>query len=600
MKRCPECRRDYYDDTLSFCLEDGTPLVQGSVPVSQITTDEPATAILSESRPVGTSAGGQFGDESPTLQFVQTTDQTAILHTGAEAEPQKSLGDAPERQSLSAHRAAKPLGGKYKLAVGLGITVLLLVAGFFGYRYFKPADSGQISSIAVLPFQNKSSDADTDYLSDGIAESLIYRLSQLPNLKVSPVSSVIRYKGKDTDVAQIAKELGVQAVMSGRMSQRGDNLNISIELIDAANNKIIWGEQYDRKLSELLTTQREIAATITQKLQLKLSGDEKGLTKKYTDNSEAYQLYLKGRFHFARRTKDDMYKSIDVFKEAVKLDPNFALGYVGIAESYATIPSYPYASPEECVPKAKAAIAKALELDPDLPEAHTVAGLIAASHDWDYPKAEREFKRSLELDPNLAITHYRYAWVYLSPLGRHDEAVAEMKRAMELEPLSIQQGANFAAVLMYAGRFDEAVDQAKKTNELDPTHIGSLVWLAHTYNAKGMYQESLAVSEKAVNVASYQPRAQRGISYAMMGQRDDALRIVNEWKEAEKAGYVMIYWLAATYALLGDKDAAFAELEKSFKARDWFLQRLKTDPFMQPLRGDPRYKEMLKRLNLPY
>ena len=587
MKKCPQCARDYNDDSLSYCLDDGSELLFGPASGRRETGDEslenePQTAILHATDIPG---------EAQTRAQIHTTEQTAV-YPGAEAEPHGSLGNSSERPSLSAHRAAKPL-------VIFGAAVILLIGGFFGYRYFKPAIGGQINSIAVMPFENRSGNTDTDYLSDGIAESLIFRLSQLPDLKVSPVSSVIRYKGKEFDAKKIAAELGVGAVMSGRMTQRGDNLTISVELIDAANNKILWGEQYDRKLADLLATQREIAATITQKLQLKLSGDEKGLTKKYTSSSEAYQLWLKGRFHFARRTKDDMNKSIDLFSQAVKLDPNFALAYVGIAESYSTIPSYPYASPQECVPKAKAAIAKALELDPDLPEAHTVAGMIAATHDWDYPLAEREFKRSLELDPNLAITHYRYAWVYLSPIGRHDEAVAEMKLAMELEPLSIQQGANFAAVLMYARRFDEALEQAKKTNELDPTHVGALAWLSHTYNAKGMYRESLAVMDIAQGLASYQPRAQRGVAYAIGGQRENAMRIVGEWKQAETEGYVMIYWLAVTYALLGDKDAAFAELEKSYQNHDWFLQRLKTDPFAEPLRGDPRYKEMLKRLNLP-
>jgi tetratricopeptide (TPR) repeat protein len=281
------------------------------------------------------------------------------------------------------------------------------------------------------------------------------------------------------------------------------------------------------------------------------------------------------------------------------LDPEFALAYVGIAEAYSSMTSYPYMEPTAAYPLANSAITRALQLDPDLPEAHAVSGMIGATYEWDYAKAEREFKRGIELGPNLAITHYRYAWVYLSPLGRHDEAVAEMRRAMELEPLSIQQGANYAAVLMYAGRFDEALEQAKKTNELDPTHVGGLAWLAHAYNAKGLFDESLALSQKLENVTSYQARAQRGISYALSGQRGNALSVVNEWKEVEKTGYTMIYWLAATYALLGDKDAAFAELEKSYRARDWFLQRLKTDPFMEPLRGDPRYTEMLKRLNLP-
>ncbi len=568
MKRCPECRRDYYDDTLLYCLDDGNALLEGPA-TGSTALDEPATAILHTTDAVS---------EAPTRAQIHTTEQTVLLPSG--------IADVPKR-------------GFDKRLIAAPILVVIIALGLYlGYRFFSTTIK-QVESIAVMPFENRSGSGDTEYLSDGLADSLIYRLAQLPNLKVSPTSSVMRYKGKGSDTSQIAKELNVDAVMSGRLVQIGDSLNISVQLTDARTDKVIWAEQYDRKMADLLAIQREIAATITQKLQLKLSGDEKGLTKKYTNSSEAYQLWLKGRFHFARRTKDDMNKSIELFNQAVKLDPDFALAYVGIAESYSTIPSYPYASPEECVPKAKAAIAKALEIDADLPEAHTVAGMIAAAYDWDYPLAEREFKRSLELEPNLASTHYRYAWVYLSPLGRHGEAVAEMKRAMELEPLSIQQGANFAAVLMYAGRFDEALEQARKTNELDPTHVGALIWLSHTYNAKGMYKESLAVAEKAQGLPSYQPRAQRGIAYAIGGQREDAMRIVSEWKKAETEGYVMIYWLAATYALLGDKDAAFAALERSYQNRDWFLQRLKTDPFMAPLRTDPRYRDLLKRMNLP-
>ncbi len=587
MKRCPECGRDY-DNSMMFCLDDGAELLYGpaksepGAAAAGFPSDEPQTAILHS-----TAAPG----EAPTRAQIHMTDQTAILPRGAEAEPQSKIGGVAEKQSFSANRVAKPL-------VVVVVTFLIFVGGFFGYRYFKPAGSGQINSIAVLPFENRSGSADTDYLSDGIAESLIFRLSQLPDLKVSPVSSVIRYKGKEFDAKKIAGELGVGSVMSGRMTQRGDNLTISVELIDVANNKILWGEQYDRKLSDLLATQREIAATITQKLQLKLSGDEKGLTKKYTNSSEAYQLWLKGRFHFARRTEDDLKKSIEIFQQAVKLDPNFALGYVGIAESYSVIPSYPYASPAECIPPAKVAIAKALEIDPDLPEAHTVAGMIASAYEWDWAKAEADFKRSLELNPNLAITHYRYAWVYLSPLGRHDEAVAEMRKATELEPLSTIQNANFAAVLMYAGRIDEAVEQAKKTYDLDPTHIGSLNWIAHSLNAKGRYAESLEYSAQAERTG-FKPYATKGVSFAFSGQRDKAMEIVKIWQEAESRRYIMNYWVAVTLGALGDRDGAFAELEKAYKNHDWFLMRLKTDPFAEPLRSDPRYKEMLKRLNLP-
>jgi eukaryotic-like serine/threonine-protein kinase len=489
---------------------------------------------------------------------------------------------------------------KHKRGALLGSLVLLglIIAGGWFFFFRESIANSPIDSIAVLPFQNRNSDADNEYLLDGLAESLIYRLSQLPNLKVSPTSSVFRYKGKETDAQKIGAELSVSAVMTGRIFQRGDNLTISVELVDVRNNKLIWGEQYERKMSELLTTQREIAAVIIQKLQLKLSSGERALTKKYTDNSEAYQLYLKGRFHFAKRTKEDILKSIELFREAIKLDPNFALAYVGVGESYAVIPSYPYMSPAEAMPQSKAAIAKALELDPELPEAHTVAAMNAATYDWDWAEAERRFKRSLELNPNLAITYYRYGWTYLSPLGRHDLAIAEMRRAMELEPLSLQQGANFAAVLMYARQFDAALEQAKKTYDLDPNHIGGQFWMCHTLNAKGMYAESLSISEKSLQTNELM-LAQAGYAYAKSGQRQKAKAVITRLKEIEKTRYVMNSRVAMIYAALGERDAAFAELEKAYQARDWFLPRLKVDPFMDNLRGDARFKEMLKRMKLP-
>ncbi|HET9787551.1 MAG TPA: hypothetical protein VFP47_10480, partial [Pyrinomonadaceae bacterium] len=358
-------------------------------------------------------------------------------------------------------------------------------------------------------------------------------------------------------------------------------------------------EHYERKVSDLLTTQREMATAIAQKLQLKLAGNEtRGITKKYTDNNEAYQLYLKGRFHFYKRSKNDLERSIEIFQQATKLDPNFALAYVGLAESYGVIPSFPYASANEMMPHAKAAAAKALELDPDLPEAHAVAGMIAATYDWDWAKAEREFKKSLELDANIANTHYRYAWVYLSPMGRHDEAIAEMKRATDLEPLSLQQGANFAAVYMYARQYDLAVEQARRMYELDPGQIGAQSWLQFSYNAKGMYAESLAMSEK-ISRSDYVFFGQRGYALAQTGRRKEAEEVLKRWKELAKTRYVMSYWIAVVYAALGDTEAAFAELEESYQQREWFFPRLKTDPFMDPLRSDPRFADLLKRTGLP-
>ncbi|MGH9948792.1 MAG: hypothetical protein ACRD6X_16585, partial [Pyrinomonadaceae bacterium] len=295
MKRCPECRRDYYDDTLSFCLEDGTPLVQGSVLAPQDAVDEPATAILSEPGAVST---GFRGVEDQTRQFHQTTDQTAILRTGAEAEPQPSLGDRSERQSHSAHRAAEPKTGFDKRLIAAPFVALILAVGVYvGYRYFS-SSTNQIESIAVMPFVNESGNADVEYLSDGMTETLIRSLSQLPNLSVKARSSVFRYKGKETDAKTVGRELGVQAILNGRVVQRGEQLSLNLELIDAQTENVLWTDQYDRKQTDLVKLQNEIARDVSGKLRVKLSGnDQQKLAKVYTNDPEAYRLYLQGRFY---------------------------------------------------------------------------------------------------------------------------------------------------------------------------------------------------------------------------------------------------------------------------------------------------------------
>ncbi len=307
---------------------------------------------------------------------------------------------------------------------------------------------------------------------------------------------------------------------------------------------------------------------------------------------------MKGRFHFARRTYQDLQRSIEFYQQAIKLDPNFALAYSATAESYTVMPSFAYVAPHEAMQKARTAVTKALELDPDLPEAHTARGVVLATYDWNWAESEREFKRSLELDPKIAITHFRYAWVYLSPMGRHDEAIAEMKRAMELEPLSLIQNANFAAVYLYARQYDNSLEQARKTYDLDPTFIGGKNWLVHAYEMKGMYAESLALSEKTSG-SDYELLADLVYGYAKTGRRREAEDVISRWKELEKKEYISNYWLAIAYAALGEKDAAFSELEKAYQAHDWFFERLKVDPYMDPLRDDPRFKDLVKRLGLP-
>ena len=354
MKRCPQCGRDYNDDSLSFCLDDGSELLFGP------SSDEPKTAILSE---------------APTRQQGGKTDQAEIS-----TREETTSGETTDRTF-----------NKRSLVIVAALAIII-AGGFWGYRYMSTTASKPVNSIAVLPFENRSSNTGTDYLSDGLTDSLIFRLSQLPDLKVSPTSSVMRYHGTTADIPQIAKELDVDAVMTGRLAQQGDALNVSVQLTDARTKKVVWAEQYDRKMSDLLSTQREIATAITQKLQLKLSGDEKGIAKKYTSSSEAYQLYLKGRYYWSKRNKDDLFKAVDSYKQAIAIDPNFAVAYAALAEVYNSMAKDPDVAPKDAVPFAKTAATRALELDPSLPEAHSAFADSLAIYDWNWDESEREFK----------------------------------------------------------------------------------------------------------------------------------------------------------------------------------------------------------------
>src|SRR6476646_3770880 len=459
MKRCPQCRRDYYDDSLSYCLEDGAVLLSGL-------PDEPATAMLSGAPQTSESATRTFdqSDERVSNDLISTSNQSSR-----------------KRMMIGAI-----------IAVGILIGVL----GIGSYIYFDRASTDRIGSIAVMPFENHSGNSDTDYLSDGLTDSLIFRLSQLPDLKVSPTSSVMHYRASTTDIAEIAKELDVDAVMTGRLAQVGDALNISVQLTDARTKKLIWAEQYDRKMADLLSTQREIATAITQKLQLKLSGNEKGIAKKYTNNNEAYQLYLKGRYYWSKRTKDEMLKAIDSYKQAIALDPEFALAYAAMAEVYNSMAKNPDVAPKDAVPFAKSAATRALELDPTLPEAHSALGDALAIYDWNWAESERELKRAIELDPNISYIHLVYSGSYLGPVGRKDEAVAVAARAVELEPLSLINNAVLASAYLNDRQYDKAVAQARKSYDLDPNFPLARHWLGMSYVATGQYDKAISISRE--------------------------------------------------------------------------------------------------------
>jgi TolB-like protein/lipoprotein NlpI len=557
MKQCPKCSRTYADETLNFCLEDGEWLREFFRP------DEPATAILAA--------------EEPTRIHRSTSTPNAI----------------PATANLAFR--------KNSIFVGLAGSLLVIALVVGGYWLYGREGDKQIESIAVLPFQNRSGDAEADYLSDGLADSLIFRLAQLPGLRVSPTSSVMRYKGKETEVAAIARELGADAVLSGRVMQQRDELSISVQLVDARSGRLVWAEQYDRKMADLLATQREIATTIAQKLELKLSGAAAtGITKKYTNSNEAYQLYMKAWYHAAKRTKPSMMQGLDYYRQAIALDPNFALAYARMAEVYLNLPAYPYTSPGEAIPEGKEAAEKALELDPDLSEAHTYMGVYLVVSAWNWAEADREFSRAIELNPNSADAHFRYGQLYLGPLGRHEKAIREFRRVLELEPLNINAGNNFAGVLVYARQNDQAVEQARKTYDLEPDYPLGSFYLGLAYDAAGKYDDAISLSERVLQDDPTNQKMLRvaGYAYAMSGRRADAERVIRKFAEIEKTDYVMSYWVANIYAALGEKNKAFAELEKAFNNHDWELHRLKADALMASLRDDPRFDVMLRRLNL--
>ncbi|HEX4900926.1 MAG TPA: protein kinase [Pyrinomonadaceae bacterium] len=491
---------------------------------------------------------------------------------------------------------------RHKLAALITIVVLALAAlALTAYLRSRNAE-GSIDSIAVLPFENRSIDPETEYLSDGLAESLIYRLSQLPNLRVTPTSVALAYKGKQTDAIKAGNELGVSAVLSGRIIQRGDNLTISAELVDVRYNKLLWGEQYDRKMSDLLATQREIAREIVEKLRLKVSGQEIGIAKHYTESNEAYQLYLRGRFYWNKRTEEGMRKSLEYYQQAIERDPNFALAFSGLADSYDLLGAADASGgmpPHEAMPKAKAAALRALEIDDTLAEPHVSLAHVKYYYDRDWATAEREYKRAIELNPNYPTAHQWYA-VYLMSAGRFDEAVAKNRRAQELDPLSLPINMTLGWVLFNARQYDQSAEQLRKTLEMDPNFALAHHRLGLVYEQQQKYDEAIAEFKQVVNLSPGKPLGIAALAhgYALSGNRAEAQNSLAELRELSKRRYVSPASIALIYAALGDKDRAFVWLEKADSERDANLARLTVDPRFDSLRSDPRFTDLVRRLGL--
>ena len=492
---------------------------------------------------------------------------------------------------------------RHKQGVLLLLAALLattIIVSYLAYsNYLATGSKTRITSIAVLPFANKTGDPNAEYLSDGISESLINSLSQWPGVKVIARSSAFKYKGTEVDLKEVANALGVEAILTGRVTQRGENLSISVELVNASDKTQMWGEQYDRNMSDLLAIQREIASEIVEKLKLKVSGAEKGLAKHYTESNEAYQLYLKGRFYWNKRTAEGLKKSIEYFNQATDKDPRFALAYAGLADSY-VVPANQL-PPREAMPKAKAAAIRALELDETLAEAHVSLGRVFAVYDWDWTSAEKEYKRAIELNPRYAIAHQWYGG-YLAVMGRTSEAIAEKKRAVELEPLSLIINFELGLAFYYSRDYDRAIEQFQKTLELDQNFPPPHNFLPAAYEQKGMYSEAIAEFKKEIPLTagseSSLSKAGLGHVYGVSGKKNEARTLLDELKQLSAQEFVPATSVALIYEGLGEKDQAFAWLDKGYEQRAFQLQWIKIEPRWDSLRSDPRYADLIRRVGL--
>ena len=453
--------------------------------------------------------------------------------------------------------------------------------------------------MAVLPFVNASADPNAEYLSDGITESLINSLSTLPHLKVMSRDSAFMYKGKDTDARTVGQTLGVRAVLKGRVMQRGDDLEISAELVDARDDSHIWGQQYSRKASDIFALQGDLAKEMTSMLRMRLTGkDEKRMMKTAAVNPEAYQLYLKGLYNTRKFTKEGLQKGQDYFEQAIKLDQNYAMAYDGLAYNYAVSEDW-IAPPREVMPKMKAAAEKAVELDDSFGDAHANVAYVHLFYDYNFPAAEKEFRRAIELSPNDAYAHTMFGWLLVAT-KRFDESLAEHERARNLDPLSGEANVIWGQSLYFARRYDQAIEQLRNTIDLVPDLWLTYDELGWAYEVKGQLPEAIGESQKARQIAGTiaEPLSSLGRAYALKGEVSEARKVLVELTELSKNNWVSPYNFAVIYAALGDKDQAMASLEKAFEERSWYVTDLAVDPKVDNLRSDPRFADLLRRMNL--
>ncbi len=557
-----------------------------------------------------------LGDSAEHPRYVENLPRrgyrfVAAVRWAAEAPETPSVAPAekqtaPEQMAASASVAQRrgALGRQGTTLLGIATVLVALGAGYFSLRNWRqpsPSAGSGIQSLAVLPLVNLSRDPEQEYFADGMTDELITDLAKIGALRVISRTSVMRYKGTKKSLPEIAGELNVDAVVEGTVLRSGNRVRITAQLIRAATEKHLWAESYEGDLSDILPLQGKVAGAIASEIRIRLTPQQQAsLARARPVDPEAYQLYLKGRYHWNKRTLEGLRKAMEYFQQAVDKDPAYALAYAGLADTYVPLTNWGWLSPREAMPKARAAALKALEIDDRLAEAHVSLGMVGLVYDWDWPTAGKHFERSLALNPASPAAHLWYS-NYLMALGRSDEALAEAKRAVDLDPVSPDLNHHIAWLLNMVRRSDEAIEQERKTLEMDPGFPPAHSVLAGAYLAKGMYREALAEAEKLSALSPGSPAALLSMAsvHAGSGERSQALRELNELRALSKRRYVPSDYFAIVYLRLGDKDQAFTWLEKAYEERTGLLPWLKVSRTWDPLRSGPRFADLVRRMGFP-
>ena len=573
MRQCPACKRTYNDETLNFCLDDGAELLYGPASGEAPTVTIPA---------------------APTDESSSSPSSSSRVDQKTQLFPQPGFGTPAAPNETRAPKAST----RRILLLVSGVAIIALI-GFLGYRYLNTAGADHISSIAVMPFVNESANDDVEYLSDGISETLINSLTELPNLSVKPRSSAFRYKGRESEARTIGSELGVGAIITGRLKQRGDDITLFVALVDTASENQIWGQQYQRKLTNLVNLQTEIARDVSERLRTRLTGvGEQRAQKNYSADPEAYRLYLQGRYHWNKRSRRDIELAIDYFKQSTIRDPSFSRAFAGLADSLSIIGGYTGAGAHETIAEARNAALTSLSLDPDSAESHIALGTILFYYDHNFAEAERELTRAAALDPRNGHAQHMLGLFFMS-MGRTDEGLARYRSALELEPVSLPFHRGYALALSYARKYEESVAQFKKTIELDPSFGLAYFGFAYTLSLQGKFAEAVESYAKGVELAGAAGQAaDLRRSFATGGWKTFLRDLLD--RPVLPGTTPAPHFIRALYVVqLGDKEEAFEELDRSYDKREGFVTLVKVHPGLDPLRDDARYRELVRKVGVP-